>query len=94
MGKNLYLLLGFWFWVLLAAAVGFVFWMTVRMLLWRRAVRKAQSEDRQARLGPDGRPVPTSPGGLCDRCGNVFDKICHLPGGVRRCPACYKKDPG
>lgn len=90
--RNLHWLAGFWARVILLLVGCFALWMAVRMLEWRRLARKAQREAEAAKLGPDGKPLPPAAGGLCDRCGQVYDKVYYLPGGGRRCPGCYEKD--
>lgn len=89
---NMYILGGAIAFVLIAGAVILAVWVTIRSLLWRREMRRAARQARQARLGPDGKPYPPSASGLCDRCGRAFDRVYHLPGGGRRCQGCYEMD--
>lgn len=92
MGRNLYLLLGAWGLVLLVAAGLFAVWMATRMLLWRRAIRRATDQAQEAQRDREGKLYPPSAGGVCDRCGQAHDRVYYLPTGQRRCQACYEKD--
>jgi hypothetical protein len=92
MGRSLWWLVEFWIRAILILLGCFAVFMAVRMLEWRRLKRKTEREAAQAKLGPDGKPLPPVAGGMCDCCGQAFDSVYYLPQGGRRCPACYQKD--
>jgi hypothetical protein len=77
-----------------AAAAVFFAYLGVRAI--RRRVRLARDRRayHDARFGPDGRPLPPSEPGVCERCGTASDTIYYLPSGAHVCPACHGAPPG
>lgn len=61
----------------------------VRFQIWRLRQRRAYAQALAAKTQPNGEPYPPAGRGLCDRCGQAFDKVYHLRSGQRLCPACY-----
>jgi len=91
---NIALLIG----LLIALAVGlFVViaaWTSIKLIIWRTREHRAEAAHRRETLRPDGVPYPPASRGLCDRCGQTFEKVYYLPSGERLCPDDYNATYG
>ena len=81
--------MGVVFFIALVVVVLLVAYVTGKLLLWRSARRRAAEQAARDKLGPNGRPRPTSGFGLCDSCGRAGEEVYYLPSGKRICPDCY-----
>ena len=91
LGINLYLIIGA---VLLLSFLFIVIifgWTGIKVGIWQLCRSRAQRSENRRKLQPNGQPYPPAAQGLCDGCGRACDLVYYLPGGQRRCPACYEK---
>ncbi len=91
LGQNLYFLIGFWIFVVLAV-IALIATLTMKNYLKWRAEKEHYAIERRKKLfAPDGTPYPPAARGLCDNCGKAFEKVYHLKTGRRLCKSCYEK---
>ena len=87
--QNIYLLIA----LLLVLAVGVVLLLAtvtgVKLGIWHLRERHERARHRRERFRPDGKPYPPAGRGICDRCGQPFEKVYHMPSGERLCPDDY-----
>lgn len=62
----------------------------IRMIRWRREVRRAQQQAWEERHDEQGRVLPPVSRGICRRCGRFFERIYFLPDGSGICEECYQ----
>ena len=88
-GANIYLLIG----LLIAGGVALLGliagWTSLKIVLFRRAQRRAEQMYRSRRAAPDGTPYPPTSRGICEHCGKRSDEVFHLPTGERLCREHY-----
>lgn len=53
--------------------------------------KKAQRAYRKDKFRPDGQPYPPSDRGICNTCGQAFEKVYFLEANQRACPQCYQQ---
>ncbi len=87
--RNIYFLIGLLIAlaVLLTAAVGV--WTLLKVAVWRSRQHRAEAQELQRKLRPDGTPYPPTGPGICQRCQQARDAVYHLPTGERLCSDCY-----
>jgi hypothetical protein len=66
-------------------------WTGMKVSIWRFRQKKAEQQERQRKLRPDGQPYPPAARGTCDECARSLDLVYHLPSGRRLCPTCYHR---
>jgi len=88
-GLSTYVLLGFLLLLVVVLALAVVAWVLIKV--WIRDVRKRREAQRHHRemFRPDGKPYPPASRGICDRCGQDFEKVYYMPSGERLCPDDY-----
>ena len=64
-------------------------WTLMKVLRFQRTQARGEKEQQAARIGRDGKPLPPTSQGICDRCGRIFREVYHLPDGTRLCATCY-----
>jgi len=94
LGRNLYLLIGFWFCAFTGVILLVVIWTLVKLLLWRGEKQLAKIEKRKQKLAPNGEPRPPLGRGMCDSCSRTFDQVYYLQSGQRLCQTCYDHKVG
>lgn len=62
----------------------------IRLSKRRALIAYEQQQRKKLEIAPDGTALPPLGRGLCDNCGELFDKIYYLPAGPKLCPPCYK----
>jgi hypothetical protein len=62
----------------------------IRISKRRSQIAYDQQQRKKLEIAPDGTPMPPLGRGLCDNCGEIFEKIYYLPTGPKLCPSCYK----
>ncbi|HEY3246186.1 MAG TPA: hypothetical protein VGM03_22820 [Phycisphaerae bacterium] len=86
--QNLFLLIG----LLVLATIGLILivavWTGIKAWRFHKRQRNGWEEYRRERLDAQGRPLPPSAAGVCDRCGCVGERVYFLPSGERRCLKC------
>ncbi len=90
-GANIFLLIG----ILLALAI-LIFlllggWVTVKILIFRRAQHRAEQKRNQEKFRADGSPYPPASRGICHTCGKAYPKVYHMPDGTKLCPLHYEE---
>jgi hypothetical protein len=70
--------------LLIAALIGLKLW------IWHVAKRRSDARYQRERFRSDGELFPPAGRGLCDRCGEAYEKVYYLPSGERLCPDDYR----
>jgi hypothetical protein len=64
----------------------------MRMIRWKREIRRAQQEAYQEMHDEQGQRLPPVSRGICQKCGRYFEQIYYLPDGTGVCEECYQAD--
>ncbi len=88
-GLSVYVLLGFLLLLAVLVVVAVASWVLIKV--WIRDVRQRREARRRHHemYRPDGQPYPPASRGICDRCGQDFEKVYYMPSGERLCPDHY-----
>lgn len=85
---QIYWLIGLYVVGTVAIAVAVVLYVVVRIRRWNRRRQRAERERLASRMGPDGRSLPPTDRGLCDRCGRYHETVSFFSDGRKLCPEC------
>ncbi|KPK83964.1 MAG: hypothetical protein AMJ81_06885 [Phycisphaerae bacterium SM23_33] len=89
-GANLWLIIGGLVLAVFVLLALLGLWVLAKILVWRGRRWHAERQARGRKYGPDGKPLPPSAAGLCDRCERAFEMVYYMPSGGRLCPSCYE----
>ncbi len=93
-GLDMRFLLGLLVFLAILSIVVIAAWTGARIWLFRMRQQREQQRVYRRDHASDGRRLPPSASGICERCEGVFEKVYHLPSGRRLCPECYAADGG
>ncbi len=91
-GLDMRFLLGLIVFLAILFIVVIAVWTGVKIWLFRMRQKREQRRVYRREHAPNGRRLPPSASGICERCEGVFAKVYHLPSGRRLCPECYEAD--
>jgi len=88
---NIFFLIGLLFWLFVLALVLILAVSLVRNYFWRRQKQAAARADFREKHDANGKRLPDFQRGICDRCGQVEDKVYFFPAGPKICHKCYSQ---